>query len=158
MGRLLGLMIFCIGIGIVIGMLIQENVVLLSQPGFAFSVVIICSAINNKNRCFTALFIVKRKRGTGKFPCPAWSFIHNSELCSLNFSGSQTRSTYIHLLCTAVSCFNFNGFYIGFPHFIGSSMGMTYIISEISTFFTNCAFSHDSTSLTLFFNRFYSTR
>ena len=27
MGRLLGLMIFCIGIGIVIGMLIQENVV-----------------------------------------------------------------------------------------------------------------------------------
>ena len=123
---------------------------LLSQPGFAFSVVIICSAINNENRCFIALFIVKRKRGTGKFPCPAWSFIHNSELCSLNFSGSQTRSTYIHLLCTAVSCFNFNGFYIGFPHFIGSSMGMTYIISEISTFFTNCAFSHDSTSLTLY--------
>ena len=117
----------------------------MSQPGFAFSVVIICSAINNKNRCFTALFIVKRKRGTGKFPCPAWSFIHNSELCSLNFSGSQTRSTYIHLLCTAVSCFNFNGFYIGFPHFIGSSMGMTYIISEISTFFTNCAFSHEKT-------------
>ncbi len=126
---------------------------LLSQPGFAFSVVIICSAINNENRCFIALFIVKRKRGTGKFPCPAWSFIHNSELCSLNFSGSQTRSTYIHLLCTAVSCFNFNGFYIGFPHFIGSSMGMTYIISEISTFFTNCAFSHDSTSLTLFFQQ-----
>ena len=35
---------------------------------------------------------------------------------------------------------------------------MTYIISEISTFFTNCAFSHDSTSLTLFFNRFYFNR
>ena len=49
-------------------------------------------------------------------------------------------------------------FYIGFPHFIGSSMGMTYIISEMSTFFANCALSHDSTSLTLFFNRFYFNR
>ena len=35
---------------------------------------------------------------------------------------------------------------------------MTHIISEMSTFFTNCAFSHDSTSLTLFFNSSYSNR
>ena len=32
-GRLLGLMIFCIGIGIVISMLIQENVVIIVTAG-----------------------------------------------------------------------------------------------------------------------------
>lgn len=79
-------------------------------------------------------------------------------LCSFYFSGSQTRSADIHLLGSAVSCLNLNRLYIGFPHFIGSSMGMTYIISEMSTFFANCALSHDSTSLTLFFNRFYCNR
>lgn len=119
---------------------------LLSQPGFAFSVVIICSAINNENRCFIALFIVKRKRGTGKFPCPAWSFIHNSELCSLNFSGSQTRSTYIHLFSSAVN-FHFNRFYVCFPHFVRSSMGMAHCVTKVSSFFANCTFSHDCTSL-----------
>ena len=97
-------------------------------------------------------------KGTGYIPC-LFLFVHlMKRLCSFYFSGSQTRSTYIHLLCTASSGFNSNGFHVRFPHFIRSSMWMTYIISEISTFFTNCAFSHDSTSLTLFFNRFYSTR
>ena len=32
-GRLLGLMIFCIGIGIVIGMLIEENIVIIVTAG-----------------------------------------------------------------------------------------------------------------------------
>ena len=79
-------------------------------------------------------------------------------LCSFNFSGSQTRSTNIHLFRSACSSLNFNRLNIRFPHFIGSSMGMTYIISEMSTFFADCALSHDSTSLTLFFNRFYFNR
>ena len=118
MGRLLGLMLFCIGIGMVIGMLVTENVIIIISAGLCLL-------------CGYHMFC-------------RWYYFY--------FSGSQTRSTYIHLLCTASSGFNSNGFHVRFPHFIRSSMWMTYIISEISTFFTNCAFSHDSTSLTLFFN------
>ena len=157
MGRLLGLMLFCIGIGMVIGMLVTENVIIIISAG-------LCLLCGYHMFCRwyywqqAAEVIITRTKARDTSRASSYSFILMKWLCSFYFSGSQTRSTYIHLLCTAVSCFNFNGFYIGFPHFIGSSMGMTYIISEISTFFTNCAFSHDSTSLTLFFNRFYSTR
>ena len=34
MGRLLGLMLFCIGIGMVIGMLVAENVIIIISAGF----------------------------------------------------------------------------------------------------------------------------
>ena len=150
-------MLFCIGIGMVIGMLVTENVIIIISAG-------LCLLCGYHMFCRwyywqqAAEVIITRTKARDTSRASSYSFILMKWLCSFYFSGSQTRSTYIHLLCTAVSCFNFNGFYIGFPHFIGSSMGMTYIISEISTFFTNCAFSHDSTSLTLFFNRFYSTR
>nr|WP_288699786.1 hypothetical protein [uncultured Blautia sp.] len=33
MGRLLGLMLFCIGIGMVIGMLVTENVIIIISAG-----------------------------------------------------------------------------------------------------------------------------
>lgn len=33
MGRLLGLMLFCIGIGMIIGMLVAENVILIISAG-----------------------------------------------------------------------------------------------------------------------------
>ena len=72
---------------------------------------------------------------------------HLKKLSTLNFSGSQTGSTYVHFLRYAVY-FNFYWFYVRFPHFVGSSMWMTYVVSEMSTFFTNCTLCHDRTSLT----------
>ena len=130
---------------------------LLFPPDFVFCADTICFADKGGKQMTLFRFLqrIKARDQSSR----ASLIVHNHEiLCSFYFSGSQTRSTYIHLLCTASSGFNSNGFYVRFPHFIRSSMWMTYIISEISTFFTNCAFSHDSTSLTLFFNRFYSTR
>ena len=130
---------------------------LLFPPDFAFCADTICFADEGR-RADDDSPVLQRIKARDQ-SSRALLIVHNHEiLCSFYFSGSQTRSTYIHLLCTASSGFNSNGFHVRFPHFIRSSMWMTYIISEISTFFTNCAFSHDSTSLTLFFNRFYSTR
>ena len=43
---------------------------------------------------------------------------------------------------------SFNGFDVGFPHFIGSSMRMAHIASEMSAFFTNCTLCHGNTSST----------
>ena len=150
-------MLFCIGIGMVIGMLVTENVIIIISAG-------LCLLCGYHMFCRwyywqqAAEVIITRTKARDTSRASSYSFILMKWLCSFYFSGSQTRSTYIHLLCTAVSCFNFNGFYIGFPHFIGSSMWMTYIISEMSSFLTDCTFSHDSTSLTLFFNSSYSNR
>ena len=53
MGRLLGLMLFCIGIGMVIGMLVTENVIIIISAAFACYVDITCSVddiIDNKQQ------------------------------------------------------------------------------------------------------------
>ena len=70
-------------------------------------------------------------------------------LCSFNFAWSQARSTNVHFLSSTVYL-NLYRFYIGFPHFVRSSMGMAHVISEMSTFFTDRTLCHDCTSLTLF--------
>ena len=70
-------------------------------------------------------------------------------LCSFNFAGSQARSTNVHFLSSTVYI-NLYRFYIGFPHFARSSMGMAHVVSEMSTFFTDRTLCHDCTSLTLF--------
>ena len=70
-------------------------------------------------------------------------------LCSFNFAGSQARSTNVHFLSSTVYL-NLYRFYIGFPHFARSSMGMAHVVSEMSTFFTDRTLCHDCTSLTLF--------
>ena len=44
MGRLLGLMLFCIGIGMVIGMLIAESVIIVIAAGLCLLCDIICFA------------------------------------------------------------------------------------------------------------------
>ena len=71
------------------------------------------------------------------------------QLSSFNPAGLQAACANVHSPCTTVD-FTFNASDVGIPDTVGSSMGMTHIISEMSTFFTNCAFSHDSTSLTLY--------
>ena len=53
---------------------------------------------------------------------------------------------YVHLLVASVN-FNFNGLYVCFPHLVRSSMGMAHRITKVSSFFTDCTFSHDCTSL-----------
>ena len=53
MGRLLGLMLFCIGIGMVIGMLVTENVIIIISAGLCCYVDITCSVddiIDNKQQ------------------------------------------------------------------------------------------------------------
>ena len=68
-------------------------------------------------------------------------------LCTLYFTGSQAGSTYVHFLRYTVYL-DLYRFYVRFPHFVGSSMWMTYVVSEMSAFFTNCTLCHDCTSLT----------
>ena len=149
MGRLLGLMLFCIGIGMVIGMLVTENVIIIISAG-------LCLLCGYHMFCRwyywqqAAEVIITRTKARDTSRASSYSFILMKWLCSFYFSGSQTRSTYIHLLCTAGSGFNFYGLHIWFPHFIGSSMRMTHVVTEMSSLITNSTSSHDCTSLTLY--------
>ena len=52
-----------------------------------------------------------------------------------------------HLLSSSIN-FNLNRFNVCFPDRVGSSMGVAHVISEVSSLFTDCTFSHDCTSLT----------
>lgn len=70
---------------------------------------------------------------------------YDSPLSSLDFTGFQTRSTYIHFLCSAVH-FHFHGFHIRSPHLTGFSMGMTYALTKMNTLIANCTPSHFHTS------------
>ena len=63
------------------------------------------------------------------------------KLCSLNGSRPQTCSTYVDSFSSTVHI-SFNGLDVGFPHFVGSSMRMAHIASEMSAFFTNCTLCH----------------
>ena len=145
MGRLLGLMLFCIGIGMVIGMLVTENVIIIISAG-------LCLLCGYHMFCRwyywqqAAEVIITRTKARDTSRASSYSFILMKWLCSFYFSGSQTRSTYIHLFSSSVY-FNFYGFDVRFPHFVRSSMRMTHIVSEMSSFFTNSTFCHDSTSL-----------
>ena len=67
-------------------------------------------------------------------------------LCSLNQTGLQAGSTYVHFLCASVNL-NSNGLHIGIPDSVRLSIGMTYSMSEVGTLFTDSAFCHDCTSL-----------
>ena len=75
--------------------------------------------------------------------------IYCQSLSPFYFTGSQTWSTYI-LLFRSIIYFYSYGFYIGFPHFIGPSMGMAYFISKVYAFSTNGTFCHHCTSSILF--------
>ena len=72
-------------------------------------------------------------------------WIIKRELSTLNESWSQARSTNVHFLRTAL-CLNSYRLHIWFPHFWWSSMRVAYIVSKMSTLFTNSTFSHDCTS------------
>ena len=146
MGRLLGLMLFCIGIGMVIGMLVTENVIIIISAG-------LCLLCGYHMFCRwyywqqAAEVIITRTKARDTSRASSYSFILMKWLCSFYFSGSQTRSTYIHLLSSSIN-FNLNGFNVCFPDRVGSSMGVAHVISEVSSLFTDCTFSHDCTSLT----------
>ena len=66
-------------------------------------------------------------------------------LRTLYTSGLQTGCTNIHFFRSAF-CLNSDRLYIWFPHFRCSSMRVAYIVSKMSTLFTNSTFSHDCTS------------
>ena len=142
-------MLFCIGIGMVIGMLVTENVIIIISAG-------LCLLCGYHMFCRwyywqqAAEVIITRTKARDTSRASSYSFILMKWLCSFYFSGSQTRSTYIHFLCSAGSCFYSDGFNVRFPHFVGSSMGMTHIVTKVNTLLTNCTFSHHCTSLGLF--------
>lgn len=54
--------------------------------------------------------------------------------------------------------FCLNGFYICMPNTIGSSMRMTHVVSEMSTFSTNTTFCHDQHLLDEYSICFFSDR
>ena len=119
MGRLLGLMIFCIGIGIVIGMLIQENVVIIVTAGLLPFLwwFIICSAINNENRCFIALFIVKRKEAReNSRALLGRSYIIRNYALSTFPDLRQEVHTYI-FCAPPLAVLTLTDFTLDFPHF-----------------------------------------
>ena len=57
-------------------------------------------------------------------------------------TGTQARSTYIHLLRTAHGLDPY-GFYVRFPHFVGPSMGMAHSVAEVSGLTADRTFCHD---------------
>ena len=48
----------------------------------------------------------------------------------------------MHSPCTTVD-FTFNASDVGIPDTVGSSMGMAYVVTEMSALSTNCTFCHD---------------
>ena len=66
------------------------------------------------------------------------------KLSSLNQTGLQTRSTYMHGLDGAV-VIHLNGLHIGLPHLVGFSIRMTHIVAEMNTFFTDITLCHYAT-------------
>lgn len=78
-----------------------------------------------------------------KTGCPPGSLYF---LRTLYFSASQAGSTNVHSFVSILG-FHTNGLHIGFPHLVGTSMRMAYIVSEINAFFADCTLCHDCTSL-----------
>ncbi len=76
--------------------------------------------------------------------------------CSLNASGLQAGSAYIHSASSA-GCFNFDEFDIGLPHLVGSPVRMADLFSKLNALSTDLTFCHDSTSLNLLCIRFPKT-
>ncbi len=68
-------------------------------------------------------------------------------LCSLNQTGLQAGSTYVHFLCASVNL-NSNGLHIGIPDSVRLSIGMTYIVAKKNTLCADFTLSHHRTSLT----------
>lgn len=66
-------------------------------------------------------------------------------LSSFNPAGFQAVCANVHSPCTTVH-FAFNASDVGIPDTVGSSMGMAYVVTEMSAFATNIAFCHDCTS------------
>ena len=141
MKRLWGLILFCVGVGMAVKVLIPTTLGLL-----IFIVGLLATGYHLFCRCWkSACFTAKTP---GKLP---WSFkiVQESlQLSPLDQAGTEARSTYIHLFGPAVY-FNFNGLHVSFPHLVGSSMWMAHWITKVSSFFANCTFSHDRTSLTI---------
>ena len=67
------------------------------------------------------------------------------QLSSFNPAGLQAACANVHAPCTTVD-FTFNASDVGIPDTVGSSMGMAYVVTEMSAFATNIAFCHDCTS------------
>lgn len=67
------------------------------------------------------------------------------QLSSFNPAGLQAACANVHSPCTTVD-FTFNASDVGIPDTVGSSMGMAYVVTEMSAFATNIAFCHDCTS------------
>ena len=67
------------------------------------------------------------------------------QLSSFNPAGLQAACANEHSPCTTVD-FTFNASDVGIPDTVGSSMGMAYVVTEMSAFATNIAFCHDCTS------------
>lgn len=67
------------------------------------------------------------------------------ELCSFYGTGTQTSCADMHSFCSSVN-FAFYILDIRTPNFIGSSMGMAYVVTEMNAFATNITFSHLRTS------------
>lgn len=77
-------------------------------------------------------------------------------LCSLNQTGLQAGSTYVHFLCASVNL-NSNGLHIGIPDSVRLSIGMTYIVAKKNTLCADFTLSHHRTSLTKLGGLVYQT-
>ena len=88
----------------------------------------ICAPAHKKGRLKTCLFGI-------------------NSLCSFNPAGFQTIGTDVHSLSAAVN-FALNSLDIGFPHCVGLSMRMAYVITKKNALTTNITFSHFDTSST----------
>ena len=67
------------------------------------------------------------------------------ELCSFYGTGTQTSCADMHSFSSSVY-FAFYILDIRTPNFIGSSMGMAYVVTKMNAFATNITFSHLRTS------------
>ena len=63
------------------------------------------------------------------------------QLSSFNPAGLQAACANVHSPCTTVD-FTFNASDVGIPDTVGSSMGMAYVVTEMSALSTNCTFCH----------------
>ena len=74
-------------------------------------------------------------------------YVLSTLLRSLNFTGSETACTYMHSLGRTVHL-ALNSLDICFPHCVGLSIRMAYIMTEKNALATNITLSHFDTSST----------
>ena len=136
--RIIGLVMFSVGAGMVLMLLLPERFSVL-----LFIAVLLIAGYNLFCSWKFSIYknIVKRHAKPSRL-----TILLHGRLSSFHKTGFQTGSANIHFPC-GFSNLNPYGLDVGLPHPIWSSMRVAHIVSKMSAFSANCTFRHNHTSL-----------